>query len=111
LKWALLSSFLFLVSCSSNDLAAPDMPQVRFTELRVSNDTIQQGASITVDALIENKCNLVGFEWAASDGDIDGSEGRVTFTAPLHSAEVKISCTVSHPGREDVTKFILVKVR
>jgi hypothetical protein len=107
----LLIGLAFLSSCLNDQLSSPDMPEVRFTELKAAQHYLQPNTTTTLAAIVENKCNLVGFEWSCDDGRIEGREGKVTFVAPEQSGTVQVSCTVTHPGREPLTKTITIHVK
>lgn len=107
----MLGSALLLSSCSNDNLFAPDMPEVQFTELRAAQYYLSPNSSTAVSAIVENKCNLVSFQWNSTAGDMEGSDERITFTAPMESGDVTVSCTVSHPGREPVTRTVTIHIK
>ncbi|MBX7141026.1 MAG: hypothetical protein K1X63_08115 [Chitinophagales bacterium] len=107
----LFITLLVLSSCTGDDLAAPNMPQVQFTQLKAGQYTLSPNSTTRVSAVVENKCNLVGFEWSCNDGRIEGSDDKVTFMAPQQSGDAQVSCTVTHPGRQPVTKTITIHIK
>jgi len=110
-KIFLLVAVVGLSSCMSNDLYAPNMPQVKYTDLTAARYTVNPGDTTSVVATVVQQCPLVQFQWSSTDGQLQGEKGRMTFTAPATSGEVKIDCTVAHPGRASVTKSITVVVQ
>ena len=108
----LLSALLlFIHSCQTNGLEAPDMPEVQFTQLKAYNYTVYADDTTKLYARVLKQCKLIRFEWTATDGYIDGTEEKVIFTAPSIPGTVDISCTVTHPGRVPVTKTISIEVK
>ena len=115
MKGSLYTVSLFValatVSCNSYDISAPDMPEVRFTQLRSDNYTVHVNDTTSLHARIVKQCNLIAFQWSSTDGDLRGTENDVLFTAPSSPCQVTVSCTVTHPGRIPITKTVTITVK
>ena len=98
-------------SCSSYDISAPDMPEVRFSQLKADNYTVYTNDTTNLHARVIKQCPLIAFQWSSTEGDLKGTENDVLFTAPSAACKVSVSCTVTHPGRIPVTKTVTITVK
>jgi len=108
--FSLFIGLIGFVSCNSSDISAPNMPEVRFTHLNAARYSVSVGDTTHLHATVVHQCKLIQFAWSSSDGDLQGGENDVTFTAPTTPGTVTLTCTVTHPGRIPETRTVTINV-
>jgi len=108
----LILSLLLLNFCAKDeneDSGDPDQPLV-FSSLEAERDTIESGESTKISAVASGY--KIGYYWAATAGDILGSDSVVVYAAsPCHIGKNKIICTVRDGKNASKSKEIFIVVK
>lgn len=85
--------------------------EIQFTNLTADNTALASGATTKITATVQNECPEISYNWSTSTGTIIGKTSQVTFSAPSSSAQVAVTCTVNHPGKQSKTKSVNITVQ